>query len=290
MNREYLALQLSIQKEEADAAYYDAIREQMENQKVLIHDIKNHLQILDGLAKSSDCTQVSSYIAKLDATWSPVKSARLCNDSVLNLVLLHYADECKKRKIEFVCDIRENASSFMDAPSITNLYGNLLSNAMESAEQSREKVVEISVVHNFQQENIVVSVINSCDIAPIPGKNGLFQTRKADTEFHGIGLKGIHRVVHKYHGENTMYYDGENSRFHHIIRFPAEQDSWIWICQKTQAGNSACVFFIVTSIVLQYIEKYANGCFSAWFRIKTGPLVPKALISIPIFNTLFVSR
>lgn len=225
INREYLALQLSIQKEEADAAYYDAIREQMENQKVLIHDIKNHLQILEGLAKSGDCMQVSSYIAKLDTTLSPVKSARLCNDSVLNLVLLHFADECKKKQIEFVCDIRENASSFMDAPSITTLYGNLLSNAIESAEQSREKVVEISVVHNFQQENIVISVINSCDTAPIPGKNGLFQTRKADTDFHGIGLKGIHRIVRKYHGENTMYFDGENSRFHHIIRFPIGQDS-----------------------------------------------------------------
>lgn len=225
MNREYLALQLSIQKEKADAAYYDAIQEQMENQRILIHDIRNHLQILGGLAQSSDCTQVSSYIEKLDATLSPMKPTRLCNDSVLNLVLLHYADECRKRGIDFICDIRENVASFMDAPSVTTLYGNLLSNAMESAEQSDEKTVEISVIRNVQQENIVISVINACDAAPIPGKNGIFQTRKANSEFHGIGLEGIQRVVHKYHGENTMYYDRENKRFHHIIRFPTDQNS-----------------------------------------------------------------
>ena len=42
-NEEYLALQLSTQKEQADIAYYSALQEQFENQRILIHDIKKHL-------------------------------------------------------------------------------------------------------------------------------------------------------------------------------------------------------------------------------------------------------
>lgn len=222
-NAEYLELQLSMQKEEADTAYFHAIQEQTESQRLLIHDIRSHMQIIDGLAKSGDCTQISNYIAQLESALTPITQARLCNDPVLNLILLHYSDECKKNGIELLCDVRENSSSFMDAPSITTLYGNLLANAVEAAEQSSEKVVEISVIHNFQQENIVISVINSCDTAPIPSRNGLFQTNKANPEFHGIGLKAIDRVVRKYRGVNTTYYDEMNRRFHHIIRFQSKE-------------------------------------------------------------------
>lgn len=40
-NEEYLTLQLSLQKEQADTTYYMALQEQYENQRILVHDIKN---------------------------------------------------------------------------------------------------------------------------------------------------------------------------------------------------------------------------------------------------------
>lgn len=221
-NAEYLSLQLSMQKEEADAAYYKAIQEQADGQRILIHDIKSHLQIIDGLAKEEKSERISEYIARLESELLPIKPVCLSKDPILNLILLRYNEECKKKKVEFICDIRENCKNFMDAPSKTTLYGNLLSNAIESAEMSIEKIVEIAVVHNLQQENLVISVINSCDIAPVPGRNGMFQTRKTASEHHGIGLKGIERVVKKYDGVSTMYYDAENRRFHHVIHFSVE--------------------------------------------------------------------
>lgn len=218
-NAEYLSLQLSMQKEEADTAYYSALQEQAESQRVLIHDIKNHLQIIDGLAKGDDNLKISNYIEKLDATLTLSRQVRLSNDPILNLLLLHYAEECKKKKIDFICDIRDNCSNFMDDPSKTTLYGNLLSNAIEAAEKSKERIVEISVVHNKEQEIVIISVLNSCEIAPVMGNNGRFMTQKTAPGMHGIGLKGIERVVRKFHGMETMYFDAVNKRFHHIIQF-----------------------------------------------------------------------
>ena len=111
----------------------------------------------------------------------------------------------------------------MDAPSVTTLYGNLLSNALEAAELSAERLVDISVINNCQQNNIIISVINSCDITPIPEKTGLFRSRKKGPGIHGVGLKSIQRIVKKYHGLETMYYDDKNNRFHHIIQLPNSQ-------------------------------------------------------------------
>lgn len=106
----------------------------------------------------------------------------------------------------------------MDAPSITTLYGNLLSNAIEAAESSADRIIELSVTRNDEQEIVIISVVNSCDITPIPDSNGRFHTRKRDRSVHGVGLRSIQRIVDQHNGVATMYYDSKNRRFHHVIQ------------------------------------------------------------------------
>ncbi len=153
-------------------------------------------------------------------TFSPSNHVKLCTDPILNLLLLRFRDNCKAKNIQFHCDVRENSSAFLDASSVTTLYGNLLSNAAEAAEASTERQIELSVIRNAIQSVIVISVINSCDDPPTPDGNRGFHTRKTDRLLHGVGLRSIRRIVAKYHGVATMYYDPDNKQFHHVIQFP----------------------------------------------------------------------
>lgn len=219
-NGEYLALQLSMQKEQADIAYYRTLQEQFENQQILIHDIKKHLGTIDALAKQNGSAEIETYISGLEESFALSDQAKLCTDPILNLLLLRFRNDCKSRNIQFHCDVRENSSAFFSASSITTLYGNLLSNALEAAEASLEKVIELSVIRNTSQSVIVITVINSCDNPPMPDGNGGFCTRKADRLLHGVGLRSIERIITKYHGIATMYYDSDNKQFHHVIQFP----------------------------------------------------------------------
>lgn len=219
LHADHLTMQLSLQREEADTAYYQALQEQAESQRILIHDIKSHLSTIDALARTNGSEAISDYIAKLDKTLLPQQQSRLCSDPILNLVLLQFRERCQKQNIVFQCDVRENCLTTLDAPSITTLYGNLLSNAIEAAESSVDQIVELSVTRNEEQEIVIISVVNSCDTAPIPDSNGRFHTRKQDRSVHGVGLKSIQRIVDRYKGVSTMYYDSENRRFHHVIQF-----------------------------------------------------------------------
>lgn len=219
-NEEYLALQLSMQKEQADIAYYSALQEQFENQRILIHDIKMHLGTINALAKQNGSAEIETYISGLEESFALSNQAKLCTDPILNLLLLRFRDDCKAKNIQFHCDVRENSSDFLNASSITTLYGNLLSNALEAAEASVEKQIELSVIRNAVQSVIVISVINSCDDPPTPDGEGGFRTRKTNRLLHGVGLRSISRIVAKYHGVATMYYDPDNKKFHHVIQFP----------------------------------------------------------------------
>lgn len=220
LHAEHMAQSLSLQREEADAAYYRDLQAQSEAQRILIHDIKNHLNTLHALAADAGPCAVSDYIETLGDTFLPTQQLRLCSEPVLNFMLLQFRERCAKREITFQCDIRDDTMSFPDAPSMTTFFGNLLSNAMEAAEASQERWIELSVTKSDAQQVVMVSVVNSCDAAPLPEANGLFRTGKKNPEIHGVGLKSIRRVVAQYHGVDTMRFDPAAHRFYHIIQFP----------------------------------------------------------------------
>ncbi len=120
----------------------------------------------------------------------------------------------------FEWNVREGCTGMMDAVTITALYSNLLSNAVEAAGQSKEKKIEFSAIYKPEQKSIVISVVNSCDLPPIPDGKGFFRSTKNTSQFHGVGMKSIARVLEKHHGISTHYYDNVHKRFHYLIQIP----------------------------------------------------------------------
>ena len=220
INNQQLQLQLSLQQEQANLTYYQALHTQSENQRVFIHDIRNHLQCIYAIAELSHDYPILQYVETIVSDINKCQLVRLCSDPILNIILLNTQDQCQTKDIDFHCDVRQNCSFSEDAPSITTLYGNLLSNAVEAAQCSEEKYIELSVTKHPQQEQVIISVINSCDKAPISDGKGGFISQKVDKNIHGLGMKSIRRIVKKYNGQSMAYYDAEQHLFHHILQFP----------------------------------------------------------------------
>ena len=220
LDEEHAVLQMSKMRDKADAEYYEMLQQQYDGQRILIHDIKRHFSVIDLMAEDGDNQKIREYISELEDLPEFRRKARLCDDPILNMVLLRNQEYCAANGINFSCDIRADSVSFMDAISITALFGNLLSNAIEAAENSESKMVELSVVKKEQQNCILISMVNSCDMAPIKDANGNFETGKDKSKGHGYGTKSIARVIQKYNGEADMRYDEEVKEFHSIIRFP----------------------------------------------------------------------
>lgn len=220
INAQYLSLQLQRQKEAADLTYYSALQRQAETQRVLVHDIKDHLQVLSGMAQEAQNQKIVAYIADLDQKIAGTRRAKLCVDPILNIMLLKTQDACKEKDIAFFHDVRDSHLRFMDSPSVTALFGNLLSNALEAAECASKKYIELSVRWQEDRNITVICVENGCDTAPVADSQGFFKSGKKDAPLHGVGMRSIRQVVEKYSGISTAAYDADEQVFCYIIQLP----------------------------------------------------------------------
>lgn len=220
LDEEHTALQIAQLRDQADTEYYIMLQEHYDEQRILIHDIKEHFNVINLMAEDGENGKIREYISELEELPEFQRRARLCDEPILNMILLRNANLCSANRISFFCDVRAGSVSFMDATSITALFGNLLSNAVEAAGNSAAKMVELSVIKNVQQNNVLVSVVNSCDRAPLKDSSGELISSKDSSERHGYGTKSIARVVTKYGGRKEFRYDEDSREFHFIILFP----------------------------------------------------------------------
>ena len=218
-NEEKLLLQLSVEKEKAETAYYQALQEETESRNILLHDIKNHLRMINSLACKGENQAIASYISNMEKNMQTESQLRRCDDPILNLILQHTAQECETLGIRFYCDVRDHCCDFMDAPGKTALFSNLLSNAVEGAKEAAVKEIDFSIRKPQDGTSTVISVENTCDVPPVADLRGGFRSRKTEGTLHGTGLKSIARIVKRYNGISTVHYDAEANRFYYIIRF-----------------------------------------------------------------------
>lgn len=222
LDEERATLQVSQIRDQADAEYYHLLQQQYDEQRILIHDIRKHFGVIDLMAEDGNTVKIREYISELERQPEFKRKARLCDDPILNMVLLRYSELCSEKSISFSCDVRSDSVSFMDATSITALFGNLLSNAFEAAEKSEEKSIDFSITYNPDGQCVIISLTNSCDIAPKIDSNGNYKTSKRDQNIHGYGIKSIERVVRDYNGMSASRYDYTTRTFHYTIRFPVD--------------------------------------------------------------------
>lgn len=190
--------------------YYSELEEQNKGSRVLMHDIKKHLDAIGSIGSG----EAADYISEISDDYNVSNPIDYCKDATLNLVTHRFYEKCKANGIRFDVNIREIKLDFMTAPDVTALFDNLLENAFEAAIISEEKQIDFTA-YLRNQNFIIIRLTNSCDIRPTY-KNGELLTNKK-SPFHGIGTKSIKRVVKKYDGDNDMKFNEDEGTFESVI-------------------------------------------------------------------------
>ena len=187
----------------------EIILQNEENINLLKHDMKHHLNELKLLAAKCETSDILEYIEDMEVFMQPsgiiVSSGNVEIDSLLNYML----QRAKKslRSVNAKIQIPEEISHSFD---INIILGNLLENAIEAAEKTEDKMLDVEI--GLKQGVLKIKIENSFSGMWIPKKiieKGQFFTTKGDQERHGFGLKSVRKIVEKYHGDMEINPDGK---------------------------------------------------------------------------------
>lgn len=216
---QYLDAQLELSRQQIDEEYYHLLETHHQNQRILIHDIRSHLRTIQGLLQDKETTAAKQYLTDMEALPALNEKVRWCGNPTLNVLLRYYASECERAGVQLSVDIRHETIDFMEPMDINSLFRNLLQNALEAAQRSQDRLIELAIHKISPSDNTLILVSNSCDQPPIPLSSGLFLSRKKDIPHHGVGMRSIRHIVQKYHGEQNAGYDAKKRTFSYRIMF-----------------------------------------------------------------------
>lgn len=215
-NQQFLEMQLLLQKEYDTALYFDALHQQDEKQKILIHDIRKHLLSIANLNEKGDTKKIAAYINQIIQSSDLQNSVRICDNTLLNTILFRTKQQCKESGTPFLIDIRSGCTDFLSEYDMTALFSNLLDNALDATKNIPDSYIELSVTPHSDKK-IIITMVNSCRKNPFTKNNRRLITTKKNKWRHGYGMKSIQRVVDKYDGDSRFYFDEENYTFHTIL-------------------------------------------------------------------------
>lgn len=189
---------------------------QDEEQKILIHDIKKHLNSIAMLNHGDDRSAIDEYIQHILKNHLP-ESVRVSDNDLLNSILSHYIRLCKKKNISLHIDVRSGLLTGLDHEDMTALIANLLDNAVEAAEAVPDGSIDLNIQRPENSVSTMIALINSCQSDPFDPDSGKLRSHKQNPMRHGYGLRSIERTVKRYDGTMTMYYKDDEKEFHTII-------------------------------------------------------------------------
>lgn len=191
-SEEIMKVNMERQREDINRDYYAVLDKQNENMHIMVHDIKNHLGVIESIA---DNDKVTAYIGEL----------------------------CSKNGLDFNAKALTSNLSFVHDSDISAMVGNLLDNAFEAAKQAENGKIEFSL-YTIDGKSCVVSVINTALTAP-KCENETLVSAKPDAKSHGYGIKSIKKTAEKYGGSYSWFYDDKNREFHAMVMLPISSAS-----------------------------------------------------------------
>ena len=206
--QEISEIKLSEQRLTMDYEHYRILEEHRKEARIIIHDIKHHLNLIRTMAQDADKGDISDYIDSVQKESYFSKTEVLCGNKIADVILSQKSSLCKHKGIRFVFEHNNVNLDFVSDHDLCTILSNTLDNAVEAAENSRDKFVYVRMYRSSGEGGFYfLETENSCDILPEKQGKGYRTNKKG--KYHGIGLYSINQVAQKYSGQVATEY-GDN--------------------------------------------------------------------------------
>lgn len=202
-------------QEEQDKKYFEVIEQSNKEMRVLAHNMKNHLTQIRNLDNIND---MQKYIDRLMPNLDKFSYTGISKNKMLDLILSKYITLCESKNIKIEIDSKTANLNYVDDVDLSTLMNNLLDNAIEAAEQTKNGYIKIYIFFKSELYDGLI-IRNSCTNEP-ETENGKLKTTKKNNKMHGIGIKSVKKVIKKYDAVYLWKYNKDENEFETDIVFP----------------------------------------------------------------------
>lgn len=204
-----LQYQLYEQQREMMMHQYRELEEKYQASRKVIHDVKNHIQMIGELYHTGDLEAADRYCSDIGGMLRSLERVTYTDHRMLNLILNEKLNLQEMKGARLHIQIGQVDLSFMKDIDVTTVFSNLLDNAREAVAECGEDRY-LSLKMNEAKDFLVICLRNSCLVK-----------RKKRKGHEGLGLVNVRHVVESYGG--TMQVSRLKDGYQTSIIIPMER-------------------------------------------------------------------
>ncbi|MBR1752525.1 MAG: GHKL domain-containing protein [Ruminococcus sp.] len=177
----------------AQARHFEQSRDADTEMRMLRHDMKNHITVMNGLFDSGKTNELGEYLKELGTAFSDTQAVNIIGNEIADAII---SEKRKLAEANGASLFTEGSLKGLEISAVTlcTVLSNLLDNAIEAAAQTdTERVVTLSAKKSgsFYYISISNPTTNYVDVTEeVP-------TSKPDSAGHGLGLKSVRKAAEK---------------------------------------------------------------------------------------------
>lgn len=191
-------LEHQIQLEELN---YRNIVGNLENARMLRHDVRHHLRLIGELAESGNTKAIQDYIQSYDDRIQSETTVQASDNYIFNSIYQYYLAKCEESGIELNVKVKLGQTPGIDQVDLTVLFSNILENAFNACQKVVGQKPFIDLRVGPVGSSLVIIMKNSTTL--ITEKDTLTTAELQRLKENGrksLGLQSVQSIVDAHHG------------------------------------------------------------------------------------------
>lgn len=205
----------------AQAKHFEQTRFADTEMRMLRHDMKNHITVMNGLYRSGKTDELGEYLNGLSDSFADSLAVNDTGSEIADAIISEKRAVAETSGTKLVCDGSLKGLA-INAVILCTVLSNLLDNAIEAAEQTdNERIITLTAKRTGSF--YFISISNPC--RGYVDVSADMITTKPDREHHGLGLKSVQNTLEKCGGtlELSCKKAGEGYVFTAEVILPANK-------------------------------------------------------------------